>query len=91
MKIALRAFGGDIYRQRNHRSADIRFRRLQGQRLFYLLALGQPNPEDFIASLKREGASKRRKPLLRDLPALSRDRTDSDGKLMHAAATNASR
>ena len=50
----------------------IRFRRLQDQRLLYRLALGQPNPEDFIASLHREGAAVRLKPFLLDLSAFSR-------------------
>lgn len=38
----------------------------------YRLALGQPNPEDFIASLHREGAAGRLKPFLLDLSAFSR-------------------
>lgn len=57
----------------------IRFRRLQNQRLLYRLALGQPNPEDFIASLHREGAAGRLKPFLLDLSAFSRDRADGNG------------
>lgn len=51
----------------------IRFGRLQDERLLYRIALGQPNPEDFIASLHREGASARLKPYLLNLSADSRD------------------
>ena len=54
----------------------IRFRRLQDQRLLYRLALGQPNPEDFVASLYREGAAARLKPFLLNLSAFGRGRGD---------------
>lgn len=50
-----------------------RFHRLQDQRLLYRLALGQPNPEDFIVSLQRKGAAARLKPFLLNLSAYSRD------------------
>lgn len=56
----------------------LRFRKLQDQRFLYRLALGQPNPEDFLASLSNLGAAERLKPFLLNLSAFSRDQSEGD-------------
>lgn len=70
------------------------FRRLQDRRLLYRLALGQPNPEDFMASLHRDGAAVRLKPFLLNLSAYYRvqvGRPAPDGSIRRSKEGSAPR